>query len=406
MLEKSFGLFFYLKQAKNQKNEKRYVYLRITVNGSHRELSIKRQWVTNQWDSSLGRATGESESALELNSYLELLSCKVYQAKIKLIENNKPITAQGIKEVLLGEDEKQYFIMAAFLEHNVQMQALVGVEVAAGTLTRYKTAYSHVGDFIKWKYKKDDMNVGDLNYEFITQLLFWLKSKKKCNHNTAIKYIGNFKKIVLECLRREWLKRDPFIGFKAKRQEVIPVALTKEEVLAISNKRFKIERIIHVRDIFLFCCYTGLAYIDVYNLKDSDITIGIDGEKWIITTRQKTNSFTRLPLLPPALKILAKYENHPKCISNGTILPVLTNQKMNSYLKEIADTCGIKKNLTFHTARHTFATTVTLTNGVPIETVSKMLGHKSLKQTQHYAKIVDVKISEDMKQLKKRLELI
>ncbi|MES2808045.1 MAG: site-specific integrase [Bacteroidota bacterium] len=218
--------------------------------------------------------------------------------------------------------------------------------------------------------------------------------------------MGNFKKIVLECLRKEWLKRDPFIGFKTKRQEVTPVALTKEELLAISNKRFKIERIIHVRDIFLFCCYTGLAYTDVYNLKDSDITIGIDGEKWIITTRQKTNSFTRLPLLPAALKILAKYENHSKCMSNGTVLPVLTNQKMNSYLKEIADTCGIKKNLTFHTARHTFATTVTLTNGVPIETVSKMLGHKSLKQTQHYAKIVDVKISEDMKQLKKRLELI
>lgn len=151
-----------------------------------------------------------------------------------------------------------------------------------------------------------------------------------------------------------------------------------------------------MRDIFIFCCYTGLAYVDVLQLTRSEIATGIDGEKWIYTSRQKTDTSTRIPLLPPALEILERYKDHPQCIHEERLLPVLSNQKMNSYLKEIADQCGITKKMTMHTARHTFATTVTLTNGVPIETVSKMLGHRNLKTTQHYAKILDKKVSEDM----------
>lgn len=405
MLEKSFGVFYYLKQAKNQKDEKRYVYLRITVDGIHRELSIKRQWVLSQWNTSFGRAIGENKETRELNSYLDLILSKVYQAKTKLYERNKPITAESIKDVLLGKDEKKYFIKAVFLEHNIQMKALVGKNVAEGTLTRYKTAYSHISNFIRWRYGKEDMELGELNYEFIDQFLFWLKSEKNCGQNTAIKYLGNFKKIIIGSLKSGLLKKDPFQGVKIKRIEVYPTVLTKEEIVKIINKRYDIERLKYVRDIFLFSCYTGLSYIDVYRLQSSDIVTGIDGEKWIITARKKTDSPTRLPLLPCALKILKRYKNHPKCLDNGTVLPVLTNQKMNSYLKEIADTCGIKKKLTFHTARHTFATTITLNNGVPMETVSKMMGHKSLKQTQHYARVIDLKVSEDMKQLKKKLEL-
>ncbi|MGF7043035.1 site-specific integrase [Mucilaginibacter lappiensis] len=202
------------------------------------------------------------------------------------------------------------------------------------------------------------------------------------------------------------LTKDPFLGFRTKRNEVVPIVLTGDELTRIRNKQFDTKRLNHVRDIFLFSCYTGLAYSDVYKLRITDITIGIDGDKWIITTRQKTNSSTRLPLLPNALAILDKYKDYPKCLTTGTLLPTLSNQKMNSYLKEIADVAGINKKLTFHTARHTFATTITLTNGVPMETVSKMLGHKSLKQTQHYAKVLDVKISKDMKLLRRRLEQV
>lgn len=405
MLERSFSLFYYLKQAKNQKEQRWYVYLRITVDGERREVSIKRQWIPTDWNSRTGRAAEIKEEAIELNRYLDTISNKVHQAQRNLIDEGKQVTAEKIKNILTGKGEKKHFILEAFQEHNKQMKALVGQEFAPATLTRYKTACTHLSNYINWKYEKNDLEIKDLNYEFVSQFVVWLKIERKCGHNAAIKYLGNFKKIVLECMKKGLLTTDPFLGLKSKRKEVIPVALTKQELIRITNKKFDIERLDNVRDIFLFSCYTGLAYIDAYQLRNTDIVTGIDGGMWIITTRQKTNSSTRLPLLPPAIAILTKYQEHPKCVSTGTVLPVLTNQKMNSYLKEIADLCGIRKKLTFHIARHTFATTVTLTNGVPIETVSKMLGHKSLKQTQHYAKIVDLKISEDMNLLKKKLQL-
>ncbi|MDN5285031.1 MAG: site-specific integrase [Mucilaginibacter sp.] len=404
MSEKSFGMFYYLKHSKNQKDERKYVYVRITIDGDSRDMSVKRRWITDHWNSQIGRATGNNKEAKELNSYLDIITNKVYRAKSSLIDDDKPVTAETIKNILLGKGEKKHFIMEAFQQHNTQMKALVGIEFAPATLTRYKTAYDHVHNFIRWKYGKDDLEVKELDYEFISQFVFWLKTERHCGNNTAIKYLANFKKIVLECLNKNWLKRDPFWGFKTKRQKLAPVILTKEELIRITNKKFGTERLNHVRDIFLFSCYTGLAYSDVYKLRGTDIVIGIDGGKWINTTRRKTKSVTRLPLLPNALATLEKYRDHPKCVNKGTVFPVLTNQKMNAYLKEIADVCGINKKLTFHCARHTFGTTITLTNGVPIETVSKMLGHKSIKQTQHYAKIVDVKISKDMKLLKKKLE--
>ena len=174
----------------------------------------------------------------------------------------------------------------------------------------------------------------------------------------------------------------------------------------IIEEKFPTERLELVRDIFIFCCFTGLAYIDIQKLKQKEIGIGVDGGKWIFTRRQKTEVPSRIPLLPPTIKLIEKYKEHPQCICRDKLLPILSNQKMNSYLKEIADACQINKNLTFHIARHTFATTVTLSNGVPIETVSKMLGHKNLRTTQHYAKILDKKISDDMAVLRNKLEKI
>ncbi len=405
MLEKSFGLFYYLKQSKNQKGSVRYIYLRITVDGQSKELSTKRTWDAEHWSQSSGRATGNKEDSKALNGYLDALCAKVYQAKKVLIESDKPITAENLKNVLNGEDGERRMILAIFKEHNAQMKALIGKEFAPATLTRYKTAHDHTESFIKWKYGTDDFDIRDLNYEFVSQFAFWLKSERNCGHNAAVKYIGNLKKIVLDCQKKGWLRSDPFAAFKLNRKEVIRIALTKVELARIAAKKFSVDRLAHVRDIFLFSCYTGLAYIDVYKLRRSDIITGVDDGQWIVTKRQKTDSATRLPLLPAAQEIMDKYKHDPKCASKGLVLPVLTNQKMNSYLKEIADGCDVNKNLTFHIARHTFATTVTLSNGVPIETVSKMLGHKSVKQTQQYAKIVDLKISEDMKLLSTKLQL-
>lgn len=358
----------------------------------------------SRWSQDAGRAAGTKEDARSLNNYLDVFSNQVYQAKQLLIESRKTVSAQAIKDVLTGVGEERHMLIEAFDHHNQQMKKLIGSDFAPATLTRYKTARDHTANFIKWKYGVSDLEVNELDYKFASQFAFWLKSERKCQHNAAVKYISNLKKIVLECMKKGWLAKDPFADFQTNRKEVIRVALTKEEIQAIAEKDFDCERLDHVRNIFLFSCYTGLAYIDAYQLRRDDIVTGVDGGKWIITTRQKTDSATRLPLLPSAMEIMEKYEHDARCVQRGKVLPVLTNQKMNSYLKEIQDACKIKKSLSFHIARHTFATTITLSNGVPIETVSKMLGHKSLKQTQHYAKIVDLKISEDMQLLRAKLQ--
>jgi len=218
--------------------------------------------------------------------------------------------------------------------------------------------------------------------------------------------VRNFKKIIKICLDNDWLEKDPTTRYEGKMKEVERDFLTEEELNRIYLKRFSTERLNLVKDIFVFSCYTGLAYIDVKSLTKDHISIGIDGDKWIFKNRQKTDTKSKIPLLPIAEEIIQKYLNHPKCLNENSILPILTNQKMNSYLKEIGDLCDISKEITFHMARHTFATTVTLTNGVPIETVSKMLGHKNLHTTQHYAKVLDQKVSEDMKILKSKFKVM
>ncbi len=218
-----------------------------------------------------------------------------------------------------------------------------------------------------------------------------------------MKYIACVKKMAIRALRNGWLQRDPFIGFNLALREVEREALTAEELETMAGKNFVTDRLAQVRDIFLFSCFTGLAYADLQKLRRSEISTGIDGGKWIFTRRQKTDTASRIPILPMAQEILDRYANHPQCKAKDKVLPILSNQKMNAYLKEIGDCCGITKRLTFHIARHTFATTITLSNGVPIETVSKMLGHRNLKTTQHYAKILDRKVSQDMQALKEKL---
>lgn len=225
---------------------------------------------------------------------------------------------------------------------------------------------------------------------------------RKCNHNSTIKYLTNFRKVINRCVRNGWLPKDPFANFKMTLREVERIALTETELQTLIAQTFPTDRLRVVRDIFLFSCYTGLAYADVKKLKRSELIIGVDGEQWLVSRRQKTDISARIPLLPAALTIISKYKDHTHCQEKDLVLPILSNQKMNAYLKEIADACGIYKTLTYHIARHTFATTVTLTNGVPIETVSKMLGHRNLRTTQHYAKILDKKIGEDMKGLKSK----
>ncbi|MEZ2338438.1 site-specific integrase [Mucilaginibacter sp. RCC_168] len=406
MLEKSFGLLFFMRKTKNYKAGPLPIYLKITIDGAATELSSKRKCEPSQWSGKSGRAIGNKESVKELNHYLDSLEQKVFQAKRKLIDTDKEITVEAIKSVLTGTDEKKVMILEVFKNHNQQMKALEGTEFSSNTIDRYETTINHTTAFLQWKYGLEDMNIKDLDHEFITEFCFWFKSVQKCNHNSTMKYLSNFKKIVLICVKNRWLPVDPFADFKFTRKPVERVALTEHELKKIASKPFAAERLIFVRDIFLFSCYTGLSYADVQKLRYSEIVKGIDNGTWIFTNRQKTGTSTRVPLLPEALAILDIYRTNSKCINTGLALPVLSNQKMNSYLKEIAGIAGINKELTFHIARHTFATTITLNYGVPMETVSKMLGHTNIKQTQHYAKLTDRKVSDDMQKLISRRRVV
>ena len=243
-----------------------------------------------------------------------------------------------------------------------------------------------------------------MDHQFITGLEYYLKTTRKCAHNSAIKYITNFKKIIRIAHANDWIDKDPFLHWKGKLKIVEREFLTEEEIQKIIELELKMERLDQVRDIFIFCCFTGLAYADVKKLNRGDISVGADGEEWVKTKRSKTDTRSNIPILPIAKVIIEKYKDNELLKEKDLVLPVLSNQKMNAYIKEIATLAGITKNLTFHLARHTFATTVTLTNGVPIESVSKMLGHTNLKTTQHYAKILDMKVSKDMAILRSKFK--
>jgi site-specific recombinase XerD len=403
MLETSFSILFYLKKPKGYTRGEVPIYMRITVNGAKKEIGTKHSFDPDRWNSDAQRAKGTNESSKTINAYLDTLERKVHDARLKLLENTKAVTAEALVKILTGQEDKPRMLLEIFEHHNAQMAALENTEYAPATVKRYDTTLEHTRSFITWKYNLPDIEIKNLSFDFVSDMEFWLKSVRKCNHNSSIKYIGNMRKIVNYCLKTGWLQRDPFFGFKMAKREVVRDFLSDDELQSLTAKRFAIDRLSQVRDIFFFSCYTGLAFIDVFQLTPASIAKGVDGKQWIFTSRQKTDTPTRVPLLPQAQDILNKYKDHPRCINEGKVVPILSNQKMNAYLKEIADVCGITKTLTFHIARHTFATTVTLNNNMPIESVSKMLGHKSIKITQHYAKIMDKKVSEDMLQLQKRL---
>ncbi len=397
----SMNILFYAKKTKTTIDGLVPIYMRLTIAGDRFEISTKRYVKGDQWSPESGRMKGSHEEAKQVNSLLDAFRAKAFDYQREILNEGKSLSITTIRHKWIGiVTERPRLLLEIFEHHNKQMKELIGQEFSPLTFERYTTSKKHTHDFMKWKYNVDDMNIKDLNYEFITDYEFWLKSVRKCDHNTTMKYLSNFKKIVNICLKNGWLARDPFLGYKMIKREIEKPYLTQEELMEVTSKNFTITRLAQVRDIFLFSCYTGLAYADVKKLSRSEISIGIDGEKWIFTHRQKTETATRVPILPPAQEILDSYKDHPQCLNEGRLLPVLSNQKMNGYLKEIADLCGITKKMTTHTARHTFATTVTLTNGVPIETVSKMLGHKNLKTTQHYAKILDLKVSADMSSLR------
>ena len=398
-MQTNFSILFYMRK-KIKNTSIGLIYVRITVDGIRSEFSTTKKCDETQWNSKAGKMIGTKEEAKTVNLFLDTIKARIFEIHRQMILNGEKISAEAIRNKYQGKTDRQRMLMEIFQDHNDRMETLLHDEFSPGTLERYKTSYKHTFDFLQWKFNISDIEITKIDYAFITDYEYYLRTVRKCNNNTAVKYIKNFNKIIRICLKNDWLKKNPFVQYKPKIKEVIRVFLTEEEIQAIMNKEFRSDRLNQVKDVFLFSCFTGLAYIDVKNLRKMDISTIINGEKWIMTQRQKTDTPCNIPLLPPAEALINKYIDHPSCIANDTLLPIVSNQKTNEYLKEIAAMCDINKELTFHIARHTFATTVTLTNGVSIESVSKMLGHKNLKTTQHYAKILDKKVGDDMNLLR------
>jgi len=401
-----FNLLFFLKKRANYQSGSVPVYLRITVNGKRSEIGISREIEPVNWDHRKERARGTKEEAREINVHIENISTKIRALQSKLEKEDIPYTSEELKDEFLGRGSSSRMLLEVIEEHNREMENEVGNEngFSANTVRTWKSTHAHLKQFILQKYGRDDYEIRRVDVNFITGYQTFLRITRKCIPISADKYLKHLKKIILLALSRKWIIENPFLFVKLTAKPSPREFLRAQELEAIRTKVFKQERMAQVRDIFVFCCYTGLAYVDVTKLNSDEIGIGDDGKQWIFTRRQKTDTPSRIPLLKEALEILELYKEHPMCRFKKILLPVYTNQRMNSYLKEIADVCDIKKTLTFHMARHTFATTVTLTNGVPLETVSKMLGHRSIVTTQHYAKILDVKIAEDMQLLQEKLD--
>jgi len=377
----------------------------INLNGKRADFSSQLKIPQKSWDSNKSFPRKNTLQLKRICAQLEEIRMKlisIYQEQ-KLVNPN--LSAKNVKEVFFGvRGEADNFLSDLLKYHKEKTKTTL----APGTLKNYGATEKYLKKFIKHKYKSDDIKLEDITSKFVFEFEYFLRTYEPLDHhnplsnNGVMKHMERFKKLVNLALKIEWIEKNPFRNFTPKFDKVEREFLTEAELNKIKEKDFG-KRLQQVRDIFIFSCYTGLSFIDVANLSEENIIIGMDGEKWISTHRQKTFSKVFLPLLPQAEAILEKYKDNPQAQHRGVLLPAASNQKTNAYLKEIADICEIKKKLTFHIARHTFATTVTLTNGVPIETVSKMLGHTKLATTQIYAKVVENKIGTDMAALKQKL---
>jgi site-specific recombinase XerD len=405
---RSFSVLFWTNKAKASNNGLVPLYVRVTVDGKRAEISLKKKLSLKKWDARTGFMKGGGDEVRITNRYINEVSNDLFEIYAALNRNGGALTAEEIKNKFTRQAELPppgKTLLEAFDEHNRDVESLVGKDYVKGTLTKYKTIRSKVDEYIKYQYHKDDLSLDELDFTFISNFERFLKIQAGIEHNTVMGYIKRVKRIMTIAVNNRWIFTNPFMAFKCTTRKIIRNELTEGELLRLASKKFKVRRLEAVRDCFLFSCYTGYAFVDAKKLTPGHVITRKNGEMWIETSRTKTEIAANVPLLPQAIAIINKYKDNEDCLAINRLLPMKSNQKMNAYLKEIADLCGIEKNLTTHMARHTFATTVTLGNDVPIETVSKMLGHTKITTTQIYARVKEQKVGRDMQILKKKLSV-
>lgn len=396
---------FYIRRDKTNKRGEAPVFMRLTINGERADASIKRFIEPHAWNSAKGKANEKSRGGKDLNLYLDAISANILRIQRDLELDKKEVSAQIILNRYLGKEQSdRHTLMEVFRAHNEKCRALSGISLAPATVIRYETTLRLTEEFLQKNYKKEDCYLDEVTNQFIEDFEFFLKTVRRCCHNTTTKYLLNFKKIIRIALAKGWMKKDPFAQVHFHFEPVEREFLEKQELKAMLNKEITITRLAQVRDIFCFCCLTGLAFTDVQQLRPEHLVADIHGKIWIRKARQKTKNMCNIPLLDEAQKIIDRYRDHPYCQTHGVLLPVCSNQKMNSYLKELADICGIRKNLSTHCARHTFAT-LTLASGATIDNVAKMLGHANVNMTRRYAKVLDSSIMRDMEAVAENMAL-
>lgn len=397
----TFSILFWGDQ-KNAINGDVLIYARVTVDQKRSNISLKRRVPLNLWDPKKKKLRGNSKEAQNANQYLDQVYTQLFQIYQDLKFKNELITAQLIKSLYTGDGQQSKSLKNIFDYHSKK----IANTLAVGSIRNFGITENYVFKFLEKKKNTTDIYLNQLNFEFLSHFELFLCDiwpvghQKALSNNTRMKHIQRLRKVVTLAYHLEWIDRDPFVRWKMNYDKTNREFLTDIELKSLEEKVFISKRLDRVRDLFVFSCYTGISYVDIMNLTPNHLVLGMDGGNWIRTKRQKTNTVVKVPLLGQALDIVNKYKGHPSTAVNDSLLPVLSNEKLNVFLKEVANFVGIQKNLTFHMARHTFATTVTLSNGVPIETVSKLLGHTKIATTQIYARVLENKISEDMNALK------
>ncbi|WP_288331949.1 site-specific integrase [uncultured Alistipes sp.] len=399
-MKSTFRILFLARWELKKENGKVPLCARITIDGARVKFSLKAEVSSNIWDPKSGRAKGQTKEALQLNRYLDSIKGQMIMYYHSLSEANEIVTALMVRDAFLGTNIKSNTLLTVFEEFNDRQEKLIGIDIAQSTFNKYDLTYRRLKEFLKVKMRKNDILLCQVDRNFVMDFETWLKTEYKLDTNSSEKLMRIFKRITTMCFKNGQMPRDPFCDHKLKKVKKDRGYLTRTELEKIIDFKPDSKRLEKVRDIFLFCCFTGYDYSTTAALTDKELVMDDDGHEWIDTHRIKTGTPSKVKLLDIPLTILKKYELKR---DGNYLLPVMSNAKYNLYLKEIAAACGIEKRVTSHLARHTFATTVTYANGVSIESISKMLGHTKISTTQIYARIVDKTINDEMDKLAQKL---
>ncbi|SHE77995.1 Site-specific recombinase XerD [Bacteroides faecichinchillae] len=392
MSKSNLNIRFYLRTNHVNRDGTCAIMVRISVNGERTAFSTKLSADPNKWDADTNHVDGKSKADKELNRTLDDMRASIRNHYYELERYDALVTAEKVRNAFLGITVRTESLMQLFKEYVDECRSLLGISRTKATVQKYDRCYRRVQEFLKAKYKLSDIPLVEIGHKFITDLECYLRTVSKCNENTTAKFLQTFKMIIIRARNNGYIKGDPFANYKIRLKRVDRGYLTEEELKILRETPITSKRVAQVRDVFLFACYTGLAYIDLKLLRAENIRTSFDGNQWIMTHRHKTDTPVNVPILDIPMELIERYKGVSK---KGYILPILSNQKMNQYLKDVAEACGIEKNITFHMARHTNATLL-IYNGTNITTVQKLLGHKSVKTTQIYTNIMDITIVRDL----------